>query len=572
MIAVPIKDLKHLKANAIHNREVIGKPGHLQFETEFGTTWINANQSDIVMDYKGVPAPGAADQYPPPARAFELRVKTLKDQSPEGYLALAEWCLTHGLPDKAMSIFDGQVKATENRTDLKGPTKKALEAYVKIKDLLNANVEPMGKAMEWKDRLAYATVTPSQHYAIVHQENVLESAQRRLGFLEMNFKTVYLWFALRGRALPAPTEKMVAVIVGDSSEYRRYRDTFEATNLVSDGFHARRENLAVFSARRLDKASINFEAMIRDVYRVRTKAELFSSKLYEKGPTAPRYVDFCRESTLALVDAALQKEAEIASATHEGTKQIFAETGLLPRNVMAPEWLRFGIAALFEMPKGPFPGGGSQLKVALHPGGGGPNWSYMRYFEELKEKGVINQRNADAAFMNTVLDIHYINARKLEVAERTGKKTSDEGDSKATRSADLYARARTYSWAIVYFLAKARYSEFETLLTELAALPRDAELDELAIMTAFSKAYNIATTDVGGKTADIGKFIAIGDEWFTWMKGQQSPSRSLKIESVTVGPQNPGGGPGFPGGGPGGPGFPGGPMGPGGPGGGGPGK
>ena len=75
----------------------------------------------------------------------------------------------------------------------------------------------------------------------------------------------------------------------------------------------------------------------------------------------------------------------MASASHEGTRQIFAETGLLPRNVLAPEWVRFGITALFESPKGPFPGKASTLKVAMYPGGGGPHWAYMRYFEEMRD-------------------------------------------------------------------------------------------------------------------------------------------------------------------------------------------
>ena len=242
----------------------------------------------------------------------------------------------------------------------------------------------------------------SKHYALVHQENVQESANRRLDHLENNFKTVYVWFAIRGKALPAPSEKLVGVIVGEASEFRRYRDTLEASNLVSDGFHARRENLAVFSARRLDKASVNFEQLTKDVYRQFRTEDLFKVREAKNLPqpdpnnaAAPKkFAEYARASTIALVDAALQQEAEIASASHEGTRQIFGDTGLLPRNVMAPEWVRFGIGALFETPKGPFPGKAATLKVAMYPGGGGPHWAYMRYFEEMRDSRFLSLNTA----------------------------------------------------------------------------------------------------------------------------------------------------------------------------------
>jgi hypothetical protein len=417
-------------------------------------------------------------------------------------------------------------------------------------------------------------VTPSKHYAIVHQENTQASADRRLKALEDNMSTVYLWFALRGRALPAPAEKMVAVIVGDATEFRRYRDTFEATNLAADGFHARRENLAVFSARRLDRASVNFEQLVKDVYRTMRPEDLTKAKLpnLSQNPSAPKtYKDYARASTLALVDQLLQEEAEIAAASSEGTKQLFAETGLLPRNVLAPEWVRVGIAALFEMPKGPFPGGAGQLKVALHPGGGGEHWAYMRYFEEMREQGVVSANNAPDVFMDTVMDEHYRRARRMEQTQRAAAKKGEEGDSKATPAEELFSRARTYSWAVMFFLFKEKFREFEAFLQELSKLPRDAELDAEAVIVAFSKAYGIDTAGLSGSNVNIGRFAGVGLEWFNFMAKRTSPSRAWKIDSLAVTPgTGEGGVPGFPGfpGFPGAPGAPGSP--PGGPPGGGP--
>jgi hypothetical protein len=359
---VPIKALNHIPPGfkwgidpQTRRVENIGVQGHLFFQTKFGTTYINTNQDDIILDYKGVSK--GVDQFPDPKKQLSNKRRDSKQYgSPEGQVRLAEWCLEVGLPDDCASILEA-LSTSPAKEQFKPTTTAAVEAYGKIKNLIAANIEGSNRANEWKERLGYQALSVSKHYAIVHQDISQASANRRLDALENNFKTVYLWFAIRGKALTAPSEKLVAVIVGDASEFRRYRDTFEQSNLAADGFHARRENLAVFSARRLDKASVNFEQLVKDVYRVSAKDDLFKSKLPnpKDNPTGPQnYRDYSRASTLALVDNLLQEEAEIASATSEGTKQIFAEAGLLPRNVLAPEWLRTGIAALFEMPKGPF--------------------------------------------------------------------------------------------------------------------------------------------------------------------------------------------------------------------------
>jgi hypothetical protein len=581
-VVVPVKKLSPVAAGTHWGKghdgklEHIGVAGNFYFQTKFGTTYIDANQADIILDYKGIEK--NVDQYPDPKKQLERNRRETKYGSPEGQIALAEWCLEVGMPDEAAAILEKLIVHPAKDT-FKPTTTTAVAAYTKVKDLLAASVEKTDRANSWKDRLNYPALTVSKHYAIVHEDNTQASANRRLDALEMNFKTVYLWFALRGRALPAPSEKLVALIVGDATRFRNYRDTFEATNLVADGFYARRENLAVFSGRRLDKASVNFEQLVRDVYRVQKAEDLFKPALpkLKENPNGPdNYRKYANASTLALVDNLLQEEAEIAAATHEGTKQLFAETGLLPRNVLAPEWLRFGIAALFEMPKGPFPGGTGQLKVALYPGGGGPHWAYMRYFEEMREANRITQDSAPELFIETVIDEHFRNARQAEAMSRLISRRNEEGDSKATPAEELYARARTLAWSVVYFMAKAHFNKFEVFLDELAKLPRDAELDANAVVTAFCKAYGVSRSGLEGATVDISDFAGVGFEWKKFMDGQQSPSRTLKIDSMIAkpgegtgpgGPAGPGGGfPGGPGGpGPGRPGGPGGgPSGPGG--------
>jgi hypothetical protein len=193
----------------------------------------------------------------------------------------------------------------------------------------------------------------------------------------------------------------------------------------------------------------------------------------------------------------------------------------------------------------------------------------MRYFEELRDDKVLTGDLAPDVFMDTVTDQNFRRARKAAVDERSAAKNSVEGDSKATPSEELYSRARTYAWAVTYFLAKAKFAEFERFLKEMSKLPRDAELDADAVITAFAKAFGIDSGGLSGTHVSINKFAGIGLEWFAFMGTQASPSRKLKVDSIATAPGSGGPGgpgmPGFPGGPP--PGFPGGPPGPGGPGG-----
>lgn len=553
--------------------EHIGIQGHFSVRTKYGTSYLNFNQGDIVLDIVG-PDKAGIDRFPEPKKQVAAKKTEKQHQSPEGQVQLAEWCLEVGLPDEAAAILE-RLSNHANKDAFKPTTTAAVQAFAKVKDILSANIDRSERANQWKERLGarYPALSLSKHYAIVHQDIMQKSADRRLEALENNFKTIYLWFALRGRALPAPTEKLAAIIVGDATDFRHYRDTFEATNLVADGFHARRENLAVFSGRRLDKASVNFDKRVSDIYREAIrKDDLFRSELpkIKEYPTLDNFRKYSHASMMALVDNLLEEEAEIASATHEGTKQLFAETGLLPRNVMAPEWVRFGIGALFEMPKGPFPGDGASLQVALYPGGGGPNWAYMRYFEELRDKKLLTGDNAPDVFIDTVLDQHFKNARRLEASARSASRRDEEGDSKATQAEQQYAKARTYAWSLMFYLAKTHFREFEAFMRELSSLPRDAELDAMAVIVAFCKAYNISETGLTGASVDPQRFMSVGLEWLNFMGTVQSPSRKLKIESIVIrGGAGNTGGPGGPAGGF--PGMPGAPGGPGGGGGGGPG-
>src|SRR5438270_719054 len=89
----------------------------------------------------------------------------------------------------------------------------------------------------------------------------------------------------------------------------------------------------------------------------------------------PRPRTAARRETLALLERALGEEAERASVTHDGSRQLFVATSLIPRTVVPPQWVEFGSASVFETPKGPFPEAPIGAAVAIYPGVGGPSWA-----------------------------------------------------------------------------------------------------------------------------------------------------------------------------------------------------
>ena len=76
----------------------------------------------------------------------------------------------------------------------------------------------------------------------------------------------------------------------------------------------------------------------------------------------------------------------LAAVTHESTRQLLTATGLLPRNVVLPEWVQFGLPASFETPKYDL----LSQAGAFWPTFGEPNWVYLTYYklwEKEKEAG-----------------------------------------------------------------------------------------------------------------------------------------------------------------------------------------
>lgn len=430
-----------------------------------------------------------------------------KETTADGQLALAAWCLQIGMPDKCQEQMDELEKIAAADPGAPARVATALAAYKQIKPILNDRIAKRDKAESWKVKLSYAGLASKTHYALVHdsQDPVRDGVDRLLVDLENNFKSFYLFFAIKGKALPAPREQLTAILAGDMTVFQKFVRGFEVPERLTDGCHIRQENLVVFAPERLDKASQRFSQQMKTINTTFAGVDLLHAKFRQlaKLPRDPKDKDFGptldannakvlqdgRAHLFALMEAALRDEAEIAVATHEGTRQLIVETGLLPGNIAVPEVLRYGLASLFEMPKGPLQFKNDTLvKFPFWTGADGPHWAWRRYLDELIRDKLISDTPTDA--LVGVLTGKWTEMARLRRATPKG----EDGKEPEDAAEEELATGRCLAWALHYYLLNERFDEYMAFLGEISNLPRDIELDEHTFLMIFCKAFRIDTT------------------------------------------------------------------------------
>jgi hypothetical protein len=451
-------------------------------------------------------------------------------------LEFAEWMLAHGMYDEFGETMDGLVAAKEDKSDNSPQDlKDALAAYVQVKAALAKPSEGTVAANRWQARVS-GRMSLSNHYAVIYNSETSDppEVKSRLAALESHMKAFYYWFALHGHPLPVPADKLVAVLLDQPAEFAIQRAVIEDQPLVSDGFYAQRENICVFSSQRLDHPFQVFERQVDPLLRHGDydRQQLLDGNAKRRG-AATTADDFRRLMTYALLERALEDEAERAAVSHEGSRQLFVSTGLVPRTVVLPQWVAFGSAAAFETPKGPFPGAPVEAQNALYPGVLAPSWLYLRIFKS----GIGNDTGDAAPFLRAVITDAQFN-RVVSPADHQG-----------------IIKARTTAWALSYYLLKSRLPGMMKFYQELAHLPRDLEVDEKTVLACFARSFDVANATQDG--IDPSKFEQLAKDWLSYIRSLPIPGVEIGLERELTPPTattpNPGGNPTGPAGRPGGP-------------------
>jgi len=564
LYVVAILEIRNLPAQSV---QLFNKLGKVEVEHHWGKSFLLAYadeerlhyRSDIIRRPDGTALPLLSDQY---EKKHAALIKGTEKPDTGSVLDLAQWALEHGLLPKFTELMDGLAKDD--------PAEKCVAAYVTVKAALDAPLKDNGSTPE-QDKLQEKyklrrTARINDHYVVYHQsptDSPIE-VKSRLDRLEANFRSFYYWFAMKGISLPVPKERLTTVLASKEGDFTDLHSVLTSSPVVADGFFARRENLSIFSARRLDDG---YDALVKlsdPLWAAGyNREELF--KGVNKGvPFRTPLSKQIEAQAMALLLKAMESDGERASVSHDGTRQMVYAAGLLPRNVAAPEWIQFGMGSFFETPLG-----------SPWTATGAPHVENLLNFKDYKKLKRLERTPGETLRM-VVTDAYFRDAAR----------------SKDPARAALERKARAATWALTYFLMQTRPDGVLRYYKELSKQPRDVELDADTLLGCFARAFDLVDS---GKNVDARKVDDLANQW------DQFITRDTKFEfedevnrirgfiaSVTKEtpkdkqpgdgtnpPTTPGGGPGRPGGPDGGPvkppGGPGGPGGPGRPPGGGPG-
>lgn len=397
------------------------------------------------------------------------------------WLDQAEWALRHGLYTEVPKLVAEAAK--------KDPKNEIVVAFQKLDAAMKKPLPAEDGSGPLLERLGNYKTRQSAHYTLLYDVQGDTIADKRLKRMEDTYHAFFYWFALKGKALRVPERRLLAVLVDSKEAYEKlHKHVYDDVEAVADGFHAKRENVSFYCAKRLDDQYDGLSTVTKSFFNTWDRNALLQGKGFTNNQPAEQVI---RAQTLTLLQQLLEEESEVTSISHEGTKQLLAATGLegthvplLPRTVETPDWIRFGLASFFETPHG-----------AFWIGTAAPSWEYLPKFKKRTDPKAKDKEKPEDALRHVVTDHGF----RTAAAEKDPKLA--------------LTRARTMAWSLTYFLANnARYREgLLRYLQELASLPRDMEFDEDVLLNVFARSFDLM--DAGKNELNTTKFYNLAKEW-----------------------------------------------------------
>lgn len=442
-----------------------------------------------------------------PARAVAGELTRLKEApSVKGFVKLARTAWSYGLIKDMHAAID-EIKKIN-------PKHPVVTAYSQVQNRLKAPFADEDPALKgYLDQLrseGYRALASEQgHYALYTNLPPIAAndaqVKRYLTRLEETFEAFYLWFALQDNVAvpPLPRYRLLGLVVNDPDDYYAKHKNAGSVPMMGDGFTPRRDNIMILSSKRLDDAYLMLEQKTQGWLRKisATPEEALHGDIWKRGDFrgAANAVPASIIQTMVVVQKALQDDAERATLSHEGVRQLLAASGLLPRQVAAPEWIQEGLAGYFERPLG-----------AVYGFGGLPSWSNLVAFKYHQDHGLGKGREI---LTNVISDRYFAVARDADL----------EGDPSSDKAADKdrsdWERARATSWALVYYLIEQnKMDRLLKYINVIAQMPRDLELDAHALEACFAQAFDLADRN-DPLMLDATKLQAFADTWIEFMQG-----------------------------------------------------
>ena len=577
-------------------------PQWLLVKNKFGSTYIYQDNTSVQL-------------YPIHNYSLEKNIRDTwlawsTKRNFEGIYDICTDALAAGMVDEALKYADDMVNQISVRKDTAPPTKvlEFAKAYKQISAKLNAAPTQADDAEEWKTKLGASGFTQGKHYTLVYwgeRQISPEDINRRLGLLDKNFKAFYLWHALQGIALTVPDKRIVTILADRSTDMIRLRDALDGLTIKSDAFYSPANDLIVISPERMDDVGSSFNQVAQSQYKVGwSRDELLRGKAPIVKGQAQTPVEVARMMTYALVDKALEEEADHSAISREASRQLFSASGLLPRNVILPKWVDSGTASFFHHPKGPLfirdeKSSKSAMAIGLATGHGSPNYILHRVYRDMTARKELNP-SAETLLRNVITDRYFaaidqgfdvdpapvpapvaggqtgapgvgprgpMRSGPIGPMGSGGPNGGPMGDSpppvidagaRRMTKEKLELKADVTSWSLLYYLSRDRMYGMQKFYAELRRMPRDLPLDPNLTLTLFATCFNLMDKD---KPTEIDKlaFKRFADSWVQYMSNVRVNGGDIPVNASASDPTANTGGGGF-----GGPMGPMGPMGPGG--------
>lgn len=456
-----------------------------------------------------------------PLREYErtFRKELLATKDPRKLIHAATWALQHGWSRREnepglINQFHG-VMEDLRKLDPKHP---AVANYLRVQAALRkppAADDPAAKSLmaELSGKYQYHTITGNSAFYVAltnQQPNFDGDTKRRLNRLHESMESFYYWFALNDQ-LPQPAlprYRQLLIVPNSVEEFYAKHALWGSPAFSGDGLTPRRDNIILMSSRPVDDIYRVFSGNNQELCKkLQLPQDWFvKGTIWEQGSIIDGRDIFnvAFTQTLTLVQKAIEEEAELATLTREGARQLLFASDILPRHVHTPDWIAEGMASYFETSPG-----------ALYRGIGLPSWSNLvslKYFRIAKKL----EKPADI-LANVITDRYFRNAQK------TLGDLIEMGDNDNKLSEQLREElelANSTSWAFAYFMIERRRDPQRLLryCQELSALPRDMELDDRALEACFAKVFDMPDPSNPARV-DRAKFGALADAWFAEMSG-----------------------------------------------------
>ncbi len=466
----------------------------------------------------------------PPAKEFEKAYKkdlaTAKDS--RKFLNAATWAFQHGLPKEFHSSMDGFCKldpkspVAVNYLSVKNGLKKAPTAD---DPAVRGLIEDMTK----NDAVKYHAITSESGFYVALSNmpaSYDKDIKRRANLLHETLENFYYWFALNDQ-LPQPAlpeYRQLLIIAGSIGDFYAKHAEWGAPTFSGDGVTPRRDNFILMSWRPVDDAFNALNSGNQSFWKSMQipKDWFITGKIWDKGEipassvAAPQQLAFVQ--TLTLVQKALEDEAELATLSREGTRQLLFASGILPRHVHTPEWIVQGLASYFETPMG-----------APYRSVGLPSWSNLVALKSLR---VAKKFDRPVDVLSSVLTDRYFRSAQRYFGERAVISEREKINDRIHEEMDL---ATSTAWALTYYLIERR-REPQLLFQycqELNSLPRDLDLDQRALEACFAKVFKVGEA-ANPSRIDPVKLAALADAWFAEMAGVSLENPELQTEYLDV--------------------------------------